>query len=422
MVSHQILSGKSDSKKSPTFLLNGGHRLRGAACGAPPHALSIRCASPILRRVMLRKRPTATLSLLLFVLAALVAEPIRVGAIFAMTGEAAVSNLSHLPGLYLAQEEISAGGGLLGRPVEIVEYDTESTSYGAQLAAERAARDGVVAVIGSVWSSHSLAAARVLQEAGIPMISPSSTGSEVTRVGDYIFRACYVDLLQGSIMADFAYFDLGGRKAAVLANTAKLYSTNLSDVFTRRFVELGGRIVLSLDYVNNTSDFRGFVSEILASEAQLVFLPSASAEAIVVLRQARGMGATLPFLGGDGWSQVIDRYQGYELQNAYYCDHWHEDLPGERNRLFVAKFTQQYGPISHSGVPLTYDAMMLLADAISRASSVDGPAIRRALSETSGFSGVTGGFTMNQWGDPQKSAVVVSFSEDDAVLVRTIGY
>jgi branched-chain amino acid transport system substrate-binding protein len=361
-------------------------------------------------------------SLIVLMLPVLVAEPIRVGAIFAKTGVAAVSNLSHLPGLYLAQEEINADGGLLGRPIEITVYDTESTSYGAQMAAEQASLDGVVAVIGSVWSSHSLAAARVLQERQIPMISPSSTSSEVTRAGDYIFRACYVDLLQGAIMADFAFNDLAGRRAAVLTNSAKLYSTNLSDVFARRFVELGGRVVLSGEYVNNTSDFRGFIGELLASDAQIVFLPSSSAQAIVVLRQARGMGATLPFLGGDGWSHVIDRYQGHELRDAYYSDHWHEDLPGERNSRFVEAINERYGPIGNSGVPLTYDAMMLLADAITRAASVDGAAVRQALAETTDFSGVTGMFTMDQWGDPQKSAVVVSFSEDEAVLVRATSY
>ena len=363
------------------------------------------------------------LSLLLFLMGSpLTAESIRVGAIFAATGDATLSNQEHLPGLYLAVAEINSSGGLLGREVGIVEYDSGSTSYGAQRAAEQAVRDGVVAVIGSVWSSHSLAAAKVLQPAGIPMIAPSSTNPDVTRTGDYIFRVCYIDSFQGAVMADFAYADLGLRKAAIMTNTARLYSIDLSEVFADHFAGLGGEIVLTGEYVNNATDFTGLLEQVRHSDAEMVFLPSNSGEAIVVLRQARGMGVNLPFLGGDAWTFVMSRYSGPKLEDAYYCDHWHIDMPGDRNRRFVQRHLATYGPIDNSGAPLTYDAMMLLADAITRAGSADRQSVRRALAETEDFPGVTGSISMDEWGNPMKSVVIVSLSAGRSVLVRTIDH
>jgi branched-chain amino acid transport system substrate-binding protein len=351
----------------------------------------------------------------------LVAEPIRIGAIFAKTGEAAHTNLNHLPGLYLAVEEINRDGGILGSEIEIVEYDSRSTSIGASRAAHMAVQDGVAAVIGSVWSSHSLAAARVLQAAGVPMISPSSTNPEVTLVGDFVFRACYVDTFQGLVMARFAYYELGIRHAAVVFNTGRLYSADLAAVFAERFAEIGGNIVYRGEYVNNTTDFRGIFREIVDTPAEAVFISSNTTESIIAIRQARAEGLGVPFLGGDGWAYVKDKYSGPELSGVYYCDHWHPDIAEDVNRRFIELFSSWYGPIDTSGAPLTYDACRLLADAIRRAGVLEGRAIQQALLATADFPGVTGRITMDENGNPEKKAFIVTFADNRTVLVAEIG-
>jgi branched-chain amino acid transport system substrate-binding protein len=111
---------------------------------------------------------------------AIAAEPIKIAAIFAKTGVAAEMDVVYFPAVDFAVAELNHRGGLLGRLVEVVEIDDQSTPLGAKEAAEQAVKLNVTAVIGASWSSHSMALAPVLQNTGIPMISPVSTSPKVT--------------------------------------------------------------------------------------------------------------------------------------------------------------------------------------------------------------------------------------------------
>ena len=143
------------------------------------------------------------------------------------------ANLTYFYAARFAVEEINKKGGLLGKPIELIEIDNQSTALGSKAAAEQAVKDGVTAVIGGSRSSHALAMAPVLQAAKIPMISPSATILELTRTGDYIFRACFVDDFQGAVMATFAIRDLKAKTAVVLTNTGNKYSMDLAKMFVQ---------------------------------------------------------------------------------------------------------------------------------------------------------------------------------------------
>ena len=167
------------------------------------------------------------------------AEPVKMALILAQTGIAAEENIPAIQAARLAAEEINSEGGLLGHPVEIIIIDNKSTPLGSKAAAQQAIDSGVTAVVGAFRSSHSLPMAYVLQTAKIPMITPSSTSPEITLVGDYIFRTCFVDLFQGRVMAEFAAYDLGAKGAVVLTNASERYSVSLSDYFRAFFVKYG---------------------------------------------------------------------------------------------------------------------------------------------------------------------------------------
>lgn len=199
--------------------------------------------------------------------------PIRIAAIFSRTGIAASHNEPLVVMTELAVREINARGGLLGRPVELIELDNQSTSIGATMAARAAAKMDVVAVIGAHWSSHSLAMAPILQAAGIPMISPASTNPAVTLVGDYIFRVCFLDSFQGQALARFAYDDLQARSAVVMRNIDEAYSIALADFFLESFRRNGGRILADLEYRGNAIDFTASIAEIRHLAPDIVFLP-----------------------------------------------------------------------------------------------------------------------------------------------------
>ena len=144
---------------------------------------------------------------------AMAAEPVKIAAIFAKTGIAARENAAYIPMIELAVEELNGQGGLLERPVKLIILDNKSTPIGSALAAKEAVKLQQTAVIGASWSSHSLAMATILQQEGIPMISPVSTNPKVTRIGNFIFRVCFTDSVQGKVMAQFAYTELGARTA-----------------------------------------------------------------------------------------------------------------------------------------------------------------------------------------------------------------
>ena len=171
-------------------------------------------------------------------------EPIKVGHFASLTGDTASFGQSSDKGIRMAIEEINAKGGVLGRPIEIISEDDRSITEEARTAALKLIqRDEVVALLGEISSSRSLAAAPEAQRAQIPMISPGSTNPDVTKIGDYVFRACFIDPFQGSVMARFAVDELKVKRAAVLFDYKQDYSVGLAAFFRDKFKQLGGEIV-----------------------------------------------------------------------------------------------------------------------------------------------------------------------------------
>ena len=167
------------------------------------------------------------------------AESIKIGAIFALSGKATKSNKPCVLGVQLAVQEINIKGGVLGKKLELLLLDNNSTPIGSYLAAEKAAGAGVVAIIGSVWSSHSLAIAKVAEKHKIPMISPISTIPSLTSIGDHIFRVCYDDNFQGKMIAEFAFKELKARTALIFVDIASDFSLNITEYLAGPFSHLG---------------------------------------------------------------------------------------------------------------------------------------------------------------------------------------
>ncbi|MCC7345390.1 MAG: ABC transporter substrate-binding protein, partial [Deltaproteobacteria bacterium] len=204
-------------------------------------------------------------NLVLFCLAALVAlsackkneNVLTLGEFASLTGTTATFGQSMNDGVQLALEEVNKTGGLLGKQVEVIVEDDQSKPEEARTAVVKLIKQNQVkALIGEVASSRSLAAAPEAQKSKIPMISPASTNPKVTEVGDYIFRACFVDTFQGSSMARFAYGDLGLRKVAILDDIKNDYSVGLMEFFEKTFKELGGEIVAKQSYSEGDIEFR----------------------------------------------------------------------------------------------------------------------------------------------------------------------
>jgi branched-chain amino acid transport system substrate-binding protein len=350
-------------------------------------------------------------------------EPIKIAAIFAKTGIAAKDNAPNFQGVGLAVEETNSQGGLLGRQLAVIELDNRSNLIGSKQAALRAVELDVVAVIGGAWSSHSLAMAPVLQEAEIPMISPISTNPKVTLVGNYVFRVCFTDPFQGRVMAQFAYHDLRGRSAIMLTNVNSDFSMGLAEFFEKSFIQSGGEVLWEGEYKEKAVDFSPVLKKVRLLQPDVVFVPGYIKDSAFLIKQARKMEIRTIFLGGDGWSgNEMYKYGGKAIEGSYYSQHWHSKVPFPRSQQLQANYHSKYGEKTLPGfLPSAYDAVMVLADALRRAQSLDHKKIRDALAATKDFQGATGTITFDENGDPvNKDAVILKFENGISVFVKTI--
>jgi branched-chain amino acid transport system substrate-binding protein len=281
-----------------------------------------------------------------------------------------------------------------------------------------------VAVLGEVASSRSKTAAPEYQRAGIPMISPSSTNPDVTKVGDYIFRICFIDPFQGYIMAKFAKDELKLTNVAVLRDPSQDYSVGLADAFIKEFTAMGGKIATDVSYKASDSDFRSQLGQVKNANADGVFIPGYYGEVGTIARQAREIGIKAPLMGGDGWdsSELVKGAGGAggALEGSYFSTHYSASETSKRVQDFVAAYKKSKGKEPAALVAQGYDAMMILADAIKRAGSFERAKVRQALAETKDYDAVTGRITLDENRNANKSGVVVQVKGDKFVYTKTI--
>lgn len=347
---------------------------------------------------------------------------ILIGEYSAMTGTTATFGQSTHRGLMMAVDEINAAGGVLGKTIRLLTEDTQSKPEEAATAVTKLiTRDGVKAVIGEVSSSRSLAAAPICQANGVPMVSNASTNPEVTKKGDYIFRVCYIDPFQGEVMARFAYNTLGIRKAAILKDIKNDYSIGLAQYFEETFVKLGGQIVATQAYSEGDIDFKAQLTALKAADPEAVIVPGYYTEAALIVKQARELNMTVPFIGGDGWdSAKLVEIGGQAMNNTYFSTAYTADDPDSVVQNFVTKYTSRYNEKPDAFAALGYDAGLILFDAIKRAGSTDGPKLRDALKATRDFRGVTGSITIDDDRNARKPIVVIAVVDGKMTYKETI--
>lgn len=342
--------------------------------------------------------------------------PLVIGAIYALTGEAAVANQSSIIGIQLAIEEINRDGGVLGRKVQLLLFDNMSTPIGSHSAAREAVKAGVIAIIGAQWSSHSLAIARVAQKNGIPMLSNYSTNPKLTLIGENIFRICFSDEHQGRVMANFAYTELKARRAVVVVNLNSDYSLGIAKIFNNNF-SLAGGTIKELEYKTKTVNYNELARQILQVDADVIFLAGHD-ESGNIAGKLESQGVSVPLMGGDSWSDNSFLLNGgNKVTNGYFCTHWHP----LSDQVASIQFTEQYQRRKGFGVgaALSYDATRILLDAIKRAGSPLHRDIRNALQQTTDFQGVTGTISFDAHGDPLKDVLIMKLENGRVTHFKT---
>jgi len=349
-------------------------------------------------------------------------KEIVVGEYGSLTGNTATFGQSTKNGSEMAFNEINQSGGILGKQVRLIVEDDQSKPEEAATAVTKLINQNAVhAVLGEVASSRSLAAAPICQGARVPMVTPSSTNPKVTQVGDYIFRVCFTDIQQGEADAKFAAKSLKLKKAALLYDVRNDYSVGLRLVFAQKFKEYGGEIVAEQSYSEGDSDFRAQLTQLKSANPELIYVPGYYTEVGTIARQSKDLGMTAPLLGGDGWdSPRLWEIGGTALNGCYFSNHYSVDDPAPAVQKFVSDYKAKYGATPDALAALGYDAARILADAMRRADSTDGPKVRNALAETKNFAGVTGTITIDKDRNAVKPVVMLKVQDGKFVFQERI--
>jgi branched-chain amino acid transport system substrate-binding protein len=347
---------------------------------------------------------------------------IKIGMCAPITGPAAEAGKYATGGAKLALEMINKKGGVLGKQIKLLVEDDQSKPEEAGTAVTKLInQDHVVAMLGHVASSHSLAAAPICQSNKVPMITPSSTNPRVTQVGDYIFRVCFTDTFTGEVVAKFVYDTLKAKKIAILVDVRSDYSVGLQTFFGEAFKRRGGEIVANQSYSQGDSDFRAQLTQIKATNPDAIYVPGYYTEVGTIVHQGRELGITVPFVGSDGWdSPKLWEIGGEALNGCYFSNHYSTDDPNPAVQKFVNDYKTKYGQVPDALAALAYDAARILADSFTRAGSTDGDKVRKAIGATKDFPGVTGAITINAERNAVKPAVILKVENGKYLLVETI--
>ncbi len=353
---------------------------------------------------------------------------IVVGMIGPYTGSTAVYGLAVKNGAQLYIDQVNAKGGINGKQVKAVAYDNKGDDGEAVNAFNRLVdQDGITALIGDVLTSNTIAVVGEAYPINMPMITASATAAAVTvnendgSVYTNVFRTCFIDPFQGEKMASYASEKLGAKSAAVIAQTGDAYSAGLAEAFVEKFESMGGTVVANEGYATGDVDFNAQLTNIMSKEPDVVFCPNYYEDDGKIITQARALGMTATFLGGDGWAGVAEYASAEDLEGSFYCSAY---APGSTDAVtsFEKAYKEAYGEdVPNMFAALAYDAAAVMCAALTKAEATGeaagSDAYKQAVVDavkTEGASvvGVTSanGYTFDANNNPIKDAVIMTLT------------
>lgn len=352
-------------------------------------------------------------------------DTIKIGANLELSGNVASYGSSIGLGAELAVKEINDAGGIDGKKIELIKVDNKSENSEATSAAIKlATQDKVVAMLAPATSGNTVATVQIANDNKIPIVTGSGTAPNITvnedgSVNEYAFRTCFIDPFQGIVAANFASGELDAKNVAIFADNASDYAKGLAKSFKETITKSGGKVVKEEAYVAKDTDFRTQLTNIKASNPDFIFIPGYYEEVGLIVKQAREMGIDVPLMGADGWDSptLIDLAGADALNNTYITNHYSAEDPDQKIQDFVKAFKAANGDKAPDAFnALGYDSIYYIADAIKRAGSTDGEAIKNELAATKDLSLVTGTFSVDENHNPIKTATVLEFKDGKQVF------
>lgn len=347
-------------------------------------------------------------------------DTIKIGGLAPLSGNVSVYGIAVNNAVKLAIEEVNENGGVLGKQIKYIVYDEKGDSVEATNAYNRLVNDdNIVALIGDVTSGPSIAVAQRAARDNMPMITASGTAAEITKQGPNVFRACFIDEVQGDLMGAFIANNLNLQRAAILYNASDNYSQGLTDAFVARCEAEGIEIVAKENYSDGDKDFKTQLTRIAAADPEVLYVPNYYNDNIMIVRQAKQVGLDVAFLGGDGWDGVLSENvigtEKNDADGAYFTNHYAPDDPNDSLQSFLSAYREAYDMEAVSFAALGYDAARMMMQAIEEAGSTDSQAIIDAMKNIE-FEGITGNIIFDDNNNPIKTVSIILIENGEYTL------
>lgn len=349
-------------------------------------------------------------------------DTVKIGFLGALTGDVAMFGKPTLDGMKMAADEINAAGGILGKKIEIVEADNRGDKQeGASVTQKFISRDGVIAIVGDPTTGITKVAAPIAQKAGVVLLSAGATGPGVVEVGDFIFRDTLLDSIAIPAVIEYFAKDLGFKNVAIITSDNNDYSVGLSQTFRDAAAKVPSiKIVADEKVKDGDKDFSAQITNIKGKKPDVILFSGYYTEGALIMKEARKQGLKAPMFGGDGlFSPKFIELGGPAVEGSMSA----LGFSTEQATPATAKFIEAYKAKSGGAEPglfdaQGYDAVMLLADAMKRANSVDPKVFKDALAKTKGFEGVSGTISMQANREPIKSPLSLLYVKDGKFVLR----
>lgn len=358
---------------------------------------------------------------------------VKIGVFEPASGDSGAGGKQEMLGMQYAnsvQPTVEIGGETY--KVELVYADNGSSTDKAPSAAQQLVSEGVSVVLGSYGSGVSIAGSQYFADAGIPAIGVTCTNPQVTAGNSHYFRICFLDPFQGTVLANYAFKELGARTAYCLAELGNDYDVGLCHYFQQAFEAMGG-MVISDTFPTGNSDFTSYLSNATAIGAEVFFCPVSIAYSSQIISQAAGQNVSYPILGSDTLdnNKVAEAAKGTNVK-VIITTFYQEGGSPEFDEGFKAWLNSDSEYLTNNGgndmisavSVMGYDAYFTALEALKAAGSTDSKAVLAALPSVK-LTGVTGEIAFDETGDAiRDSAYIKSVNTEtgawDFVAVQTV--
>lgn len=381
----------------------------------------------------MKKILALVLAMMMIFSACAMAETVKIGVFEPLSGDSGAGGKQEMLGMQYANyvcPTVEIGG--VSYDVELVAADNGSSTDKAPSAAQQLVSSGVSVVLGTYGSACAVAGSPYFADAGIPAIGVTCTNPQVTAGNSHYFRICFLDPFQGTVLANYAFKELGVTTAYCLAELGNDYDVGLVHYFKQAFEAMGG-IVIDETFPTGTSDFTSYISNASAMGAGVFFAPCSIAYITQIVNQSAAQGASFALMGSDTWdsNKVIEAATGTNLP-IFVSTFYQEGGNVEFDEGIKAWINSDDEAMKNNGgndmvaavTAMGYDAYFVALEALKNAGSTDPKAVNDALWTTT-YDGVSGSIAFDEIGDAIRDACYIKTANTadgvwDFVAVQTI--